>query len=417
MKRFFSPDPWLWALLLITLVATPVRLSAVLRLVSSHYSDYLSAWKGMRALLHHADPYTVAETHEIQMRFFGRIVTDPRTDPQAFVYPAHMAVLLSPLALLPWKASRNLLTAMLPPLVGIIAWIWLGLCGITRHRVAVILLIVCSWPAIWAYQQTQLTVVALAAVSGACFFFAQGDDGVAGVLLAASTIKPNIAGLVVLWFLFQASIQHRWRFLLGFLGSVCVLLAASEGMLSGWVPKWLGAARSYGSNPWKPPLLTLSFGHIAGPVLIVLLAAWIVVRLWRNGVVLPASRNFAGEIALLLAVTVCVVPTTIWMVYNDLLLIPGILIVLQHKCEQNPVPHLIRSAAHVAIGAALLSIPCAALFACFMPHSLVGIIAPFCIWEFLPLFIVASLLMNQVAVAATGRESGADRSATTLAIQ
>lgn len=333
---------WLYIALLPILGSVPLQLRSVLRIVPSHYSDFRSPWMGVIGLLHGTDAYGSAFTHEIQLQMFGKIVTDPHTDSQAFVYPAQTAILLSPFALLPWKAARILLTVFLPVLVAVSTWLWAQLCSVERGRWLAVCLVTLSWPSIWAYQQTQLTVVVLAALAGACFLLSRESDGLAGILLAISTIKPNVALLLTLWLLLQMTIQRRWRFLLGFGVAMAALLGTSQILFGGWASRWAAAARLYSSSPFKPPLLILIFGHSFGMIAVGLLASGIVVRLVKIGFVSPRSRGFSHAVALILAFTTCAIPTTMWMIYNELALVPAVLIVFAEREKRNPARVLAR---------------------------------------------------------------------------
>lgn len=312
--------------LLLTLAAIPVQLRGVLQVIPSHFSDLYSPWMGTRALLHRTNPYTVEFTHRIEIQFYGVIPKDPKVDTMAFVYPAHAAYLLAPLAELPFKAARSTLTAALPILVALAAWWWARLCGLLRGRWLAIGLVTCTWPAIWAYQQTQLTVVVVAAMAWGCFLLARERDFAAGLLLAVATIKPNLCALLILWLVVQMAMQRRWRFLAGFAIPTTGLLCASLAMWPGWFSRWIAAVRAYG-GPYKPPLLMVLFGRAGGIAAAVVLGAWVVFRIWKIGVAKPSTRGFVEGVALVLAFSTCLLPSTYWMIYNELTLIPAVYLV------------------------------------------------------------------------------------------
>lgn len=362
---------WLAIALLLTLVAVPVQLRGVLHVIPSHFSDLFSPWMGSRALLHGADPYTLDFTHRIQLRFYGVVPKDPRVDTMAFVYPAHAAFLLAPLAELPFKVARATLTAALPVLVALAAWWWAELCGLRRGRWLAIGLVACTWPAIWAYQQTQLTVVVVAAMAGACFLVARKRDFVAGLLLAVATMKPNLAALLILWLLVQMAMQRRWRFLLGFTVPTLALLGASLALWPGWIPRWLAAVRAYG-GPYKPPLLMLICGRAGGVAAAALLCAWVVYRLWKIGLSRPGTRGFADAVALLLAFTTCLLPSTYWMIYNELALIPAVYLVFATE-----KPRLTQLLARLCVVELIAALPVCAAILLVTHRTSVVVVIPF----------------------------------------
>jgi hypothetical protein len=343
---------WVWIALALNAAGAPFELHAVLRLVKSHYSDFYSAWMGMRGLLHGADSYAPTFTRQIQLGFFGWIPTDPSIDPQAFVYPAHTALLFFPFALMSWKTARIVLTVLLPLLVAATAWMWARLCAVPCNRVLVSILTALTWPAIWAYQQTQLTVVVLAALAASCLLLARNRDWLAGIVLVVATIKPNLSALLIVWLLAQAVLARRWRFAAGFAGPLLALLAASQFLFPAWIPHWLAASQQYSSRSYKPPLLVLILGHTGGLAATVVLAAWVLVLLCRAGKAMPGSHQFAWAAALILAFSTCVIPTTIWMVYNDLALIPSAFLVFGSHGGIKPLNLAARLCVFEVLGAA-----------------------------------------------------------------
>jgi hypothetical protein len=369
MKRIAGARLWLGIALLATVASVPKQLHDTLRIIPSHWSDSYSQWMGTHALFHGTDPYTTSFTHTIEVGFYGKIPDNPKADTQAFVYPAHAAFVLWPLSRLPWRAARIALTAVLPPLVALSAWMWVVLGGVKRHRWMIVALVACSWPAIWAYQQTQLTVVVLAAVATACFLLSRNLEVLAGIVLSIATIKPNLVLLLLLWLVVQMAIQRRWRFLSAFCMATAGPLIASEILFPGWVRHWVIAARQYSDTPFKVPLFTLMLGHAAGLALGGLLAAWVLFRLWKVGVAAPASAKFNYAVALILALTVCLIPTTIWMIYNELALIPAVLLIFSERQKRQGMAAIGRVGIYELLGVVPL---CALVATCLGPSTVLA---------------------------------------------
>jgi len=344
---------------------------------------------GSRALLHGVDPYTRAFTEQIQRRMFWKVLTDPAADSQAFVYPAHSALLLAPLAALPWQAARFLLTAVLPLLLVAAAWLWADMCGVRRSRWFLIALAALSWPAIWAYRQTQLTVVVLLAIALACYLLSRNRDGLAGAALAVATMKPNLSLLLIAWLLLQTALQRRWRFWIGLGIPAVFLLGLSQFLWPRWVSQWLAAVSQY-SGPYKPPLLMLELGHLMGIVAIGLLGAGILLRLWTAGVTLPGSPAFAYAVAIILAFTTCIIPTSMWLIYNELAVIPAVFLIFSLEQRRNAAHAL----AMIAVGVVLGMVPvCAAIYAVIGFRVVLG---------FLPFMTALVVPVVTVALASRG---------------
>src|SRR5215813_1918631 len=78
-------------------------------------SDFYPRWEGMRAmLLRHENPYSEDVSERIQRGYYGRIrARGEHLDPQRFAYPAHLTVLLAPLAVLNFSVARATLAVSL----------------------------------------------------------------------------------------------------------------------------------------------------------------------------------------------------------------------------------------------------------------------------------------------------------------
>lgn len=318
----------MWIALAGLLITTPFELHAILRRIPSHFSDLYSPWMGMRGLIHGVNPYSRDFTEKIFSRFYGRPMNDQEFETQAFVYPGITAFLFGPIALMSWKVARIFTTAILPPLVALTTWIWCELCFIERrYRWIAIGLVTCSWPAIWAYQQTQPTVIVIAAVTASVFLLARNHDIPAAMCLVFATAKPNLSGFIIAWLLVQMAIQRRWRFVIAFASLSGLVLGGSVVAFPGWVRQWITAAMLYDQNPFKPPELILLLGKEVGGIAILSLGLWLIFWLFDTGVAEPGTRQFTQAIALLLAFTTCVIPTTTWMIYNELALIPAVFLI------------------------------------------------------------------------------------------
>ena len=334
----------LLVLLMSWAAVTPfVELRQIQARVPGYWSDFYSPWSATRAALHGQDPYSKAVTRQIQVWFYGHALTPAEiNDTQAFVYPAHAILLFAPAAVLPWHGVRLLFSFLLPALVAASAWLWMEMCGMQLtawNRVVLLVLITASWPSVWAAQQMQPTVLAFAAVTGACFLLRKQRDLAAGFLLAASTFKPNIVVPLIAWLIVWALIQRRGRFVAAFALSITGFLAAAEAILPGWIPRWKAAILTYSADVHKPPLLLFLFGRGGrafsfGTVLLVIFL--VCGALWRLGLAPANAPNFGRSAALILAFTACIIPGTLWMVYNQLLLIPGVFILLRTHPKGPP---------------------------------------------------------------------------------
>lgn len=328
-------------------------------------SDSWSPWVGARAALHGADPYSAAVTQEIQRGAYGHVLSASELwDPQAFVYPAHMVLLMAPLTLLPWRDVYWLLALLPPAVLVLLAALWLRLCLPDLGRVAavaVIVLSVLNWPSVVVWFAQQPTLYIALAMALALVLLLRGSDLPAGILLAAATVKPQLLLLLLPWILCIAIAQRRARFLVSFAATLALLLGASFLVVPHWLPHWIAASQAYTRHAGKSSLLVTLFGPWMGRALAALLLIAVVLRLRTLGAATEAAR-FAYGVALTLSTTLCLIPTNAWLIYNDILLVPAVLLLGAARSSARGFTGVLQSIAGLAVFLALSgTIVCAPL--------------------------------------------------------
>lgn len=298
-------------------------------------SDIYPRWIGARELiLHGRNPYSVEVTREIQIGYYGRAVDLRRapfpSDEQRFIYPLFVVFLLAPTVTLPFSAVQLGFGISLFLLMLASVPLWLRALGL-RFSVSATLMAVLftlgSWPVAQGVQARQLSLLAafLLAASGASI--ASGKLRLAGVLLALTLIKPQLAVPLVLWFLlWGASCWHtRKSLLLSFGATFFILLAGAEKALPHWFLYWRESLPAYlaytGSQPGIERLLGHFVGRIASFAVILLVAA----IAWRYRRDSPSSPGFPLALCLVLAATLVIMPTWSLASYNEVLLLPALL--------------------------------------------------------------------------------------------
>lgn len=297
-------------------------------------SDLYPRWLGARELLlHRRNPYSDEMALEIQKGYYGRALdparpNDPK-DRQGFAYPVYVVFLLASLIGFPFHDVQIFFHWLLLGFTAVSVWLWLRT---LRWRLpllaiaSVAVLTLGSVPAVQGVklQQLSLLVAALVAASAACV--ASGFLFCGGVLLALATIKPQLAWPLVAWMLLWAMSdwRARRRLVFGFGLTMAVLLGAAEIILPGWWRMFanaIGEYHRYTQNqsvldmlvPWGPS------GKILA-VLGALACAWF---LWKLRGERADEAEFGSATALVMALTVLVVP--MYAPYNQVLLLPAIL--------------------------------------------------------------------------------------------
>ena len=296
-------------------------------------SDLYPRWLGARELLmHHRDPYSTEVTREIQSGYYGRPLDPDRPDDpkdqQGFAYPVHVVFLLAPTIGLPFPVVQAGFRWLLIVLTLASVFLWLR---VLRWRPSVtvtailIVLTFGSYAVVQGIKLQQLTLLVSALLTGCAAALVAGYFWLGGFLLALATVKPQlalpVAGWLVLWAL--SDWRRRQVFFWSFALTTAIFLAASEYVLPGWVGQFRGAVAAYrhytgGAGSLLDVLATPSLGRIlAGAAIIAVTAAG-----WRVRFASHDSVAFSTMLALILAVTLVIVPT--FAPYNQILLLPAV---------------------------------------------------------------------------------------------
>jgi hypothetical protein len=321
------------------LVPHQQRTSVVEDRPRGNLSDLYPRWLGARELLlHHRDPYSPEVTREIQAGYYGRPLDpsrpgDPK-DKQGFAYPVYVVFLLALTVKLPFPLVQAVFRWLLVALVAVTVLLWLR---VLRWQVSVavkVTLLVFTFGAFGVVQgielqQLSLLVSALLAVCAVLLL--EGHQLSAGIILAFATIKPQLVWLLAGWlFLWAVSdVRRRQKFLWGFCITFALLVSGAEVLLPGWLGEFRRALAEYrqytgGAYSLLEVLLTPAWGRVLNGAIVCAAAA----LSWRLRHESAGSPRFAFVLSVVLATTVVVAPT--FAPYNQLLLLPAVVLVLSH---------------------------------------------------------------------------------------
>jgi len=302
-------------------------------------SDLYPRWLGTRELLlHHRDPYSAEVTREIQTGYYGRPLDSSRPhdpkDQQAFAYPLYVVFLLAPLISLPFSAVQMGFFWCLVAVTIVTILLWLG--GLQWHpswamKAAFIVLTLGSFQVLQGLKLQQLTLLVSGLIAATVALLAAGQLLIAGILLALTTIKPQLilplAAWLILWTVSEWG--KRKNFAFGFGGTLAVLIAGAQLLLPGWITQFHHAIFQYRQyNDGALSILQVLTSPLAGDVLAMVALLVTAILCWELRREPATSTAFAWMTALVLAVTILVAPKT--SPYNQILLLPGVLIVAQH---------------------------------------------------------------------------------------
>jgi hypothetical protein len=202
-------------------------------------NDFLVHWMGTRSLITDGlNPYSDEVATRIQTYAYGR-PANPGEHLLRVAYPLYSVVVFLPFALIEdFTLARAAWMTVLE--AGLILLIFLSL-RLVRWRVSPVMLgVLLLFSVFWYHGLRPLIngnaviLVALGLV-GAFLAIRAGADELAGVLLAFTTIKPQVVLLVLVFVVFWSMQKSRWR-IIGWLIGTVVLLAGSAALL---IPNWL----------------------------------------------------------------------------------------------------------------------------------------------------------------------------------
>jgi Glycosyltransferase family 87 len=298
-------------------------------------SDLYPRWLGTRELLLHGrDPYSPEMAREIQTGFYGRPLDPARAedpkDEQRFAYPVYVAFLLAPTIHLPFDLVQTAFLWLLVVLSGASVLLWLDFLHWrpSSSGIAIaVLLTLGSFPVVQGVKLQQLSLLVGFLVALAFALLARGHLYTAGVLMAVAMIKPQlvipIAGFLFLWSAFSWRKRRAW--VLGFGLTMVVLLGASEWLLPGWIPRFRDGAVAYRAYAASSGVLDMLASPTGGKLLTVLLVLVVFALCWRSCRFTETQSEFQQMTALVLTATVVIIPMIV--PYNQVLLLPSILLV------------------------------------------------------------------------------------------
>ncbi len=372
-------------------------------------SDLCPRWLGARELLlHHRNPYSEDVALEIQKGYYGRALDparpgDPK-DRQGFAYPVYVIFLLAPLIGLSFHSVQLFFYWLLIALTAATVPLWLRALGWRLPPISIaigIALTLGSVPAVQGIKLQQLSLLVAALLAGSAACVASGYLFCGGAILALATIKPQLAWPMVLWFLLWAASdwKARRRMVFGFAALMGALLIAAEWMLPGWLRMFLDAIRQYHQYTQNESVLdqlvNWMLGSHGGEILAAIACLASALLLWKLRREAPGSAGFAGALAVVLTLTVLVVP--MYAPYNQVLLLPAILFLVREQAapptESRSGGPLIWTAGLALAWQWIASLSLSALWFVSRDAALVGWKVPFYATFALPVLIFAAILL------------------------
>lgn len=256
--------PWSHvALLLITLLFWGVNLRRESSVASHAYSrDFLGVYVGARIVAdgHGSQIYDFEVQHQVM-----DAATAPygRSSLMPFVYPAYVAMLLSPLGKLSLSTALLVWTS-----VNLAAAFWTAKLLIeylpdpTFERLAWAVAFLAWIPLQLTLIQGQLGLICTLAITGTCVALRKGNQVHAGCWLALGLLKPQLIVFPVL----ALVIWQYWRAVFVFAIALAAMLGASFARLGFWIPGYMRFILDYNRLGSKVALYPVAMQNWRGLV-------------------------------------------------------------------------------------------------------------------------------------------------------
>ncbi len=245
MSAFFAP--WRGRLLALGLAALLVAVTAAnyqFALQAPGGGSFLSGWIAVRAwIVEGRSPYNPSVGLAAQTLLYGRPANPSGgEDPLAFSLPLPAVLPYLPFALAPYPLARALWMTLLEVCLPALALLGMRL---ARWRPSPgMLLAVLVFSLVWYHGLVAVVSGDLAPLEGLLiggwlWAYTRRRDALAGVLLAASLIRPEIAFLTLPLGVASAVRARRWAMPAALAATLAAAIAASLLLQPGWPLPWI----------------------------------------------------------------------------------------------------------------------------------------------------------------------------------
>ncbi len=274
-------------------------------------------------------PYSEQAALHTQSAIYGRAAL-PGEDENRLVYPFYSLVLHGPFVYLDYAVARAIYMTLLQ--AALFAGIAVTLDLFHWRPPNWLLAATLGWsllfyPVARGIILGQFAIFGFFSLAGTLFCLKRRRDAAAGALLVLSTFKPTLVFLVVPFLLIWGVAHRRWRFIIGFLATLTVLVVGSLAALPTWIGEWFYRVTMYsdytaGQSPvWL--LTNVAFPGL-GQIGEIVIAAGLLLGMflsWRLTIRPEGDKEFYWAFGATLVVSNLIVPRSATTNYV-LMLIP-----------------------------------------------------------------------------------------------
>jgi hypothetical protein len=202
-------------------------------------NKFTPRWQATRSfLMQGTNPYSEQATNEIQRTAYGRLAK-PDEDPGYFVYPFYSIILYAPFSLIENHDTAFALwmTVLEFALAGLII---VSLILVDWRPTIFIILVLFIYTFLWYHGLRPLisgnaSVLVAFFATAALLAIRSNQDAVGGILLALSSIKPQMVVVLYIFIILWSIVKGRWRIIWTFLGSLTFLIIAGSLFFPDWL--------------------------------------------------------------------------------------------------------------------------------------------------------------------------------------
>jgi hypothetical protein len=293
-RTFYITNSFVWFITIILIILTLIALGWVNYTFSEQNpggTDFLVHWMGARELLMNGiSPYSDLTALKIQVAIYGRPAR-PGEHEFRVAYPLYSTAIFAPFAMLSdFTLARALWMTSLQ--AALLALVFLSL-QLTEWRPGILVLaLLLVFSLLWYHALRGIingnAVILVAFLIGAALLaLKSGKDELAGVLLAFTTIKPQVVVILLLFIFIWVISTRRWPVIFWFLVTLVFLTLAGLAFVPDWPLQNLREVLRYpGYNPPGTPGAAFQewwpgVGARLGWGLTIFMAALLLVEWWQ----------------------------------------------------------------------------------------------------------------------------------------
>jgi hypothetical protein len=249
-------------------------------------NDFLARWMGARFwVMQGISPYDERVSLASQEMIYGH-PADPAKgeDKNHFVYPLPSMLFFAPFGILDYLSARTLWMTLLEisTIALAIASLYLAEWNVrSPFKIAALVLFALLWyPSVRTIIVGQFAGLDALLMVAALLLIQRRQDTGAGILLALSTVKPQMSFLLVPFVLLWAFSVHRRQIIFGTMAGLLTMLVLSLLLLPDWPMQWIAQMMDYPSYTDRigsiVSVIANSMPGISRPISIILYAAFII---------------------------------------------------------------------------------------------------------------------------------------------